>query len=655
VLYHFGVGGFDGGYVGVDIFFVISGFLMTGIIYRALQGEASQKPGTFLWRFYLARGKRILPALVVLCATLLVVGCFFLSAVEFKALGEQVTSAVLFFSNMKFWRETGYFTPSVFNIWLLHTWSLSVEWQFYMVLPVALLAIWKVRPTRQALLVALVLGAGLSLGVCLFEARLKPSTAFFLLPCRAWEMIAGGLVALAVRQPPRSPAVRRGLELLGLAMITWSILTFGHLVWPNWRALVPVAGTMLVLIAARQSSPLTNWAPLQWTGRCSYSMYLWHWPLATGLHYMERQHDPVAIACAVALTFALGHLSYVLVENRLRRPLERLSRGAAGAALAGACAAVVLPAMLVGREDGFAQRFPAPVNAMFAAAKDHIGTGSCNILEKGNDSGCLVGGDKLSVIVIGDSHADSAFSAVTRALPNASMGALNWSMAGCPSMTGMHSVRDDKLRCDAFMQWALGRLRAIPADVPVVVINRTSLYMEGPNEDGLEQDVAVPAFYFTTQYPKRTAAFYKEVSERLIETACTVAKERTVYLLRPVPEMAVNVPRTMARAMITGRARDISLSLSEYKQRHRLVWEAQDAARERCGVKILDPLPYLCKDGRCQALIGGRPIYTDNNHLSTYGGGYLVPLFAQMFAGAPEAIPPQPPPRLAGTPKMPPP
>lgn len=268
VLYHFGVLGFDGGYVGVDIFFVISGFLMTGIIYRALLGDAPQKPVAFLWRFYLARGKRILPALVVLCATLLAVGCFYLSATEFNALGEQVTSAVLFFSNMKFWRETGYFTPSVFNIWLLHTWSLSVEWQFYMVLPVAMLAIWKVRPTRRALIVALVLGAALSLGLCLFEARHKPSTAFFLLPFRAWEMIAGGLVALAVQQPPRSTAVRRGLELLGLAMIIWSILTFGHLVWPNWRAVIPVAGTMLVLIAARQSSPLTNWAPLQWTGRC---------------------------------------------------------------------------------------------------------------------------------------------------------------------------------------------------------------------------------------------------------------------------------------------------------------------------------------------------------------------------------------------------
>ena len=321
----------------------------------------------------------------------------------------------------------------------------------------------------------------------------------------------------------------------------------------------------------------------------------------------------------------------MLVETRLRLPLEGMSRRAVGAALAGACAAVVLPTLLIEREDGFAQRFSPSVNAMFASTKDHLRTGDCRILDKGNDSGCLVGGDKLSVIVMGDSHADAAFSAVTRALPDHSMGALNWSVGGCPSMAGMHSLRDYNLRCDAFVAWAMQRPRSIPADVPVIIINHTSLYMQGPNEDGLEQDVAVPTFYFSTPYPHRTAVFYREVREHLIDTACAVAKERTVYLLRPVPEMKVNVPRTMARAMITGRQRDISLPLDEYMQRHKLVWEAQDAARERCGVKILDPLPYLCKDGRCDALAEGRSLYSDDNHLSTYGGSHLVPLFSQIF------------------------
>lgn len=125
ILFHFKIPGLDGGYVGVDIFFVISGFLMTGIIARALQKGAADEPGTFLWNFFLARGKRIWPALIVLCAVLLAVGWFALSAAEFAAAGEQARSAVLFFSNIKFWSETGYFTANAHSIWLLHTWSLS--------------------------------------------------------------------------------------------------------------------------------------------------------------------------------------------------------------------------------------------------------------------------------------------------------------------------------------------------------------------------------------------------------------------------------------------------------------------------------------------------------------------------------------------------
>jgi peptidoglycan/LPS O-acetylase OafA/YrhL len=140
IFFHFGITGFAGGYVGVDVFFVISGFLMTGIIFRSLESGAAQQPLTFLLKFYTARGKRILPALLVLCAFLLSVGCLALSAKELTALGEQASTAVLFFSNFKFWREINYFTPNAHELWLLHTWSLSVEWQFYVLLPLAMLA-----------------------------------------------------------------------------------------------------------------------------------------------------------------------------------------------------------------------------------------------------------------------------------------------------------------------------------------------------------------------------------------------------------------------------------------------------------------------------------------------------------------------------------
>ena len=370
ILFHFKIPGLDGGYVGVDIFFVISGFLMTGIITRALHKGAAQAPGTFLWNFFLARGKRILPALIVLCVVLLLVGWFAMSAAEFIAAGEQARSAVLFFSNIKFWSETGYFTANAHSIWLLHTWSLSVEWQFYMILPIAMLVAWKIWPSPRALLLLLGVSGILSLALCLYISGSKPGTAFFLLPCRAWEMVAGGLVALTTVHPPRSATLRIALELFGLLLITVSILTFGHLAWPDWHALVPVAGTVLVLVAARHDSILTNWTPMRWIGERSYSMYLWHWPLVVALHYIEQQNNGTLSAACIALTFLLGHLSYELVETRMRLPLDNMRRNVSSAALLGACLLVVVPGTLIAARHGFPARLPAAANQMFLAAAD---------------------------------------------------------------------------------------------------------------------------------------------------------------------------------------------------------------------------------------------------------------------------------------------
>ena len=639
VLFHFKVAGFDGGYVGVDIFFVISGFLMTGIIARALQGGAAATPLAFLWNFFLARGKRIWPALIVMCAAMFVVGWFVMSPEEFGAYGEQARSAVLFFSNMKFWREAGYFTAHAHGIWLMHTWSLSVEWQFYMLLPVAMLLTWKIRPSPRALLLLLIAGGLLSLGLCLHMAAAKPATAFFLLPFRAWEMIAGGLVALTSSQPPRSAALRHGLEIGGLALISYSILTFGHLVWPQWRALVPVLGTVMVLLAAKQDSILTNWTPLRWIGERSYSMYLWHWPLVVGIYYFGDKNNLVLTACCVALTFVLGHLSYVLVETRMRRPLDTMLRGAGSLVLAAACAAIVLPGTMIAHMGGVPARLPAEVRQMFAVAKEKEDAfPDCRILEHGNDNGCRAGGSELGVIVLGDSHAAALFDAVKSALPRADMGAERWAMSGCPSMLNIHSGSDPSFHCDRFMAWVMRRVETVPAAVPVLIINRGSLYMQGPNEDDVDEDVNVPDIHFGTRYASRSPAFYREVRQNMIDTACTIARQRKVYMMRPIPEMRVDVPSTMGHAMVLGEDRKISMPLGEYRKRHALVWEAQDAARAQCGVTILDPLPYLCGKDRCDALVNQRSMYFDDDHLSRYGAGFLTPMFSTMFE----------PPRRAG-------
>ena len=616
--------------MGVDIFFVISGFLMTGIIARALQGGASAAPLDFLWNFLLARAKRIWPALIVMCVALLVTGWFTMSAEEFYVFAEQARSAVLFFSNIKFRRAEGYFNANAHGIWLLHTWSLSVEWQFYILLPLAMLLTWKIWPSPRALLLVLLVGALVSLGLCLHTAASEPGAAFFLMHLRAWEMLAGGIVALTAARPPRSAA--RGLELGGLALISYAILTFGHMAWPSWRALVPVLGTVMVLLAARHNSLPTNWVPVRWIGQRSYSIYLWHWPLAVGLYHFGDKHNPTQIACCLALTLALGHLSYVLVETRMRRPLDSLPRGAGSAVLAAACVAIVLTAKLITLMGGLPARLPADARQMFLAVRDQeeVAFRDCRILEHGNDQGCAAGGSKLGVIVLGDSHAAALFTAVKSALPDPDTHAVRWAMFACPSLLNAHSDADPSFRCARFMAWVMRRIASVPSSVPVLIINRSSLYTEGPNEED-DEDISVPHLYFSKRHTSRSPEFYREVRQNMIDTACAIAKHRKVYMMRPIPEMRVDVPNVLGHAIMLGQARQISMPVSEYTKRHAQAWAGQDAARDRCGVTILDPLPYLCTADRCVSVVNKRPMYFDDDHLSLYGASLLTPMFSTMF------------------------
>tara|TARA_R110001583_G_scaffold103705_2_gene250998 strand:+ start:387 stop:995 length:609 start_codon:yes stop_codon:yes gene_type:complete len=179
VLFHFGVPGFDGGFIGVDVFFVISGFLMTGIILGKLL-TPNRESSFSLLGFYLARARRIIPALMALCIALLILGWYFLPTYDYRMLATHVITALLFISNIKFWREAGYFDPASHEKLLLHTWSLSVEWQFYLLFPIVLMVLWKLWPNRRFIGVLLLAGFVISLGLSIAITRVNPGAAFYL-------------------------------------------------------------------------------------------------------------------------------------------------------------------------------------------------------------------------------------------------------------------------------------------------------------------------------------------------------------------------------------------------------------------------------------------------------------------------------------------
>jgi len=635
VFYHFGVPGFAGGFVGVDVFFVISGFLMTGLVVKALER------GTFsVLGFYMARGRRIVPALVVLCAVLLALGWFVLLPPDYKMLSTHSVYALSFLSNVEFWQEAGYFDVASHEKWLLHTWSLSVEWQFYLILPLVLWAVWRIKPGRAAQTWAIGLGLVASLAVSVWVTSSNASAAFYLLHTRAWEMLGGGLVFLLAGKLTLSVAQRRIVEAAGLLLIVLAVAVFDKgTVWPGWRAVLPVMAAMLVLVANRTSVWTASALP-QWLGDRSYSLYLWHWPVYVALVYVDLRDNPLAMAAGIVLTVVLGHVSYVWVENTSRRFLERHRIPLAAGVLATAAVAVVLPAVGIWKQQGVRSRF-APVIELAAAEANNVNLrrGVCHPGDGVAYPSCVYGGTAWKVIALGDSHADALVSAIAQAQPKGDAGVVQWTYSGCQFVVGLkHTPRHmsgqhPDYKCSAFLEWAVSRLEVLPKTIPVIIINRYAQAAFGHNEDRRALDV--PQVYFSKIVDSATPEFLAEFGQRMTQSACELAKHRTVYMVRPIPEMGFNVPKTLSRRMIVGLNNDLSIPIEAYRQRNDWVWAAQDAARDQCGIKILDPIPYLCRDGRCYGSQNGRPIYSDDDHLSEFGNKLLVPMFAQVFKELP--------------------
>ncbi len=620
VLYHFGVPGVGAGFAGVDVFFVISGFLMCGIIVSGLQGDSFS-----VWRFYLARAQRIFPALIILCAVALVCGWFLLMPEEYQQLGRHARESLLFTSNLRYFDESGYFDVASKEKWLLHTWSLSVEWQFYMLLPLLLLLVWKLRPNRRALTSAVLLLFGASLGWCLWRTPGEPGAAFYLLQSRAWEMLAGGLVYLLGGRLALSGPARRLLELLGFALILATLLVLDrHSQWPGWRAMLPVAGAGLVLLAARKQSRWTGTRVAQWLGTRSYSIYLWHWPLVVALAYLEQLANPLWIGSGLLLSLLLGHLSYVLVEAPSQRRMAALSNRRAALVLLLSLALLAVFAQQV-RRSGFPERLPAEI-AKIEAESENDNPRIKDCLDPA--ANCIYGEQPVRAILIGDSHADAVVTALQASLPGGQGGIFFKGGSGCLISFGMRT-RNDKPYCDALNNEIEAKQAQLYPGVPVVIVGRTSEYVRG----GVVGDASQgrPTFYFSEPVDSFSAEFLEEFRGRYLDTMCQLASQHPLFIVRPIPEMGVDVPTLMGRAMLMGKTREITLAMADYQRRHAYVWALQDEAAQRCGARLLDPLLELCDAVVCRSNLEGRPLYRDGDHLSEFGNRLLIPMFSEIF------------------------
>ena len=323
--FHAGVPYLSGGFIGVDVFFVISGYLITQLITREVEA------GTFsLWNFYERRVRRIIPALFAMIALCILVGFIArLSPSTFRQFSGSVGAATLFSSNFWFWHQTGYFAATEDTIPLLHTWSLAVEEQYYILYPLLLLTLLAFR--KRHLVVAIAALFTISLALAVWTAHFDFPTAVYLLPFRAWELLLGSLLALYPALAPRNRTIAYLAGALGLALIVYSVFAFTS-DSPYRSLIMPCCGAALLLYANAGPATLVGSAmaslPMRFTGRISYSLYLWHWPfLVFGpLFFPPFWRGPYLSLTLVAAAFVAAMLSYWFVEQPLRSPNGFLTR-----------------------------------------------------------------------------------------------------------------------------------------------------------------------------------------------------------------------------------------------------------------------------------------------------------------------------------------
>ncbi|MBX4139558.1 acyltransferase [Pseudomonas sp. S5F11] len=612
VMFHFKIESFRGGFTGVDVFFVISGFLMTGIIFSGL------REGNFsLLSFYASRARRIIPALVVLCVALMVFGFVYLALDDYREMLRTVKSSLVFWSNFMFAKGGSYFDAPLHENWLLHTWSLSVEWQFYLLYPVVVMGLYKYLGDTRTRLALVIIGA-CSLAASVVVTSSHPVFAFYMLPTRAWEMIAGGLVFLFPLALSRGAKI--AFEVLGLALVMTGVYFFSeHDYWPGYLAALPVIGTALVIYANTNSLFSSNRA-LQFTGKISYSVYLWHWPIVVFLYTCGLLDSTVHVALAILLSFALGALSFYAVEARTTKSAKANNTifKYAGSGLAVVAVAAITASVV---KDHPQVRF-AFVDQGQPAYSSKLYNQECFPNDFGA-SDCKLGSGNVSVILFGDSHAQSTAAAVQ--LDNKGA-ALSWARGGCPTLLDFQMQdKDLESKCHSFNQVKLAALKESYQGIPVVLFSRAALYSDHSRDNGFR-------VYFNGDKYQREKDFAESFKAEYAKTVCAIAEQHPVYIVRPIPEMPFSVYKGLnLQSRILGSKSDITVPLATYEQRNRLANAAIDSAVAQCHAKAVDPVPYLCPDGQCMGSKGGVPLYFDDNHLVDAGNELLRGLFKPVF------------------------
>lgn len=614
-----------GGFVGVDIFFVISGYLITGIISREIDA------GTYgTLRFYERRLRRIAPAFLVVCAVSAIAAAFLYTPDHFELFGESLIAAVLIHANIFFFKEAGYFVAPDDVMPLLHIWSLSVEEQFYVFFPIALVLLTRWRNLRVPGIAA---GIAVSFVAACIAVVVNPDAAFYLAHFRAWEMLVGSLLAVNAFPPVRGRAAD-ACSWAGVALLAVSIWGLSNSsVFPGWTAALPCVGAALLIHAGPQASAnrAVAFRPMVGIGLISYSLYLWHWPLLSfGAYVAMRPLSGSETAIAVAASVLAAWLSYVYVERPFRRPVNRIGL----APLFGGVAALLVAAAVADATKGASWRLPAAVATMTDSEAVRIGmpSGRCKIVDLVDADHrlspladaprgviCRLGDPtvKPTVVMWGDSHGDAATPALDAVLAKAGKAGYSFSRGGCPPIYGLERLDRSTWQCARFAAAALEAISAMKPEA-VIIAARWAYYFEGSRY--AEEQGPGPVFAHDGNF-EAVAAGLDETLRHLRPLSSQLT------LVKSIPEVGFHVPSTLGRAAILGRHVEIAPTRVAFEARQERSAALISRLADTHDAEVVDPSPYLCGDLKCDVVRDGKALYADYNHLSQAGAALLIPMF----------------------------
>lgn len=647
ILFHAGFERFDGGYVGVDVFFVVSGYLITGIIYgEILKGSFS------IAHFYERRARRILPALFCVSVVCLIFAWFWMLPNEFEILSESLIAVNLFVANIYFWQSLDYFAGPAEMQAFLHTWSLAVEEQFYFFFPLFMLLVGGLR--KGFLLATIALGLLASLALAEYASSHHPTANFYLLPTRAWELLTGAVIAIYMQDRKGSfPLLARHVGGgVGLAMILFAVFFFDETTpFPSLWAVVPVLGTALVILLSNGSDivgRLLSWRPVVGIGLISYSAYLWHQPVF--VFAKERSLEPISDLGFLTLSvfsLLLAWLSWRFVELPFRNR-RNFTRGQIFKS-ALAMSFLMIGVGVFGKySGGIPWRFDEEVQRIVDARYIkhdvpelcHATTGrmlsiedACEYNEKGEGI----------VVVWGDSHATPLVPPVADLVDALGMKVKMLVYTNCLPIAGY--TRESEPNCGVFNNKVMDYLLDNDDIEMVIMLGRYPLQFEAEvfdnGEGGIENGVSQRAIPIdpSIDVSKDDGTRIEIVGQLLEETVNQLVNVgKRVVLVYPVPEVGWDVPVLLAKEKIFGVEREAPLSISYelFRERAETSYRQLSRVEENESVLKVDPAELLCNTyltGRCSAQLEDTLFYYDSNHLSVTGAAMLVEYMFHKMVG----------------------